>query len=114
MACRAYCRIYSCGSDSAAFPPICSSPHSNGCTRRLSSVVHRRCSYRRILRSNHFMASRFHYKRDLDHEETEAETHEIRKCTHTDGPLGTAEFLRGLEQATLAFSSAESVRATAP
>jgi hypothetical protein len=33
--------------------------------------------------------------------ETEPEIAAIRKCTHTGRPLGTAEFLRGLEQATL-------------
>src|SRR5215510_7762436 len=43
------------GSASSALPPICSNPHSNGRTRRLSSVVHRRCSYRRIRCSNQFI-----------------------------------------------------------
>ncbi len=33
--------------------------------------------------------------------ETEAEVTAIRQCTHTGRPLGTAEFIRSLEQATL-------------
>src|SRR5712692_3457142 len=37
----------------------------------------------------------------LGHGETEAEVAAIRKCTHTGRPLGTVEFLRELEQATL-------------
>jgi putative transposase len=37
----------------------------------------------------------------LDCGETQAEIAAIRKCTHTGRPLGTAEFLHELEQATL-------------
>src|SRR5579862_4714638 len=35
---------------------MCSNPHANGRTRRLSSVVHRRCSYLRIRCSNQFIS----------------------------------------------------------
>jgi putative transposase len=37
----------------------------------------------------------------LERGETEAEIAAIRKCTHTGRPLGTADFLHDLEQATL-------------
>ena len=57
MACSAYWRTNSAGFGSRGSPPMCSSPHSKGCTRRLSSVVQRRCSYRRILRSNQCIES---------------------------------------------------------
>ena len=38
---------------------MCSNPHSNGSTRRLSSVVQRRCSYRRIACSSQGILSNY-------------------------------------------------------